>query len=75
MGKLARIREFMSTYVRVFFWIGNTQYERIARTYKGAIRIANRNNNAYDAKFYSKDGIELFDTGNNLVDQNLKHYL
>jgi hypothetical protein len=49
--------------VTVRYWVGTRQYEGKATTYRGAMRIARRNRNAYDPKFYDHEGKELYDTG------------
>lgn len=55
--------------IRVEYWRGNTKYVGHAKTYKGAMRIASRNQNAYPPRFYDKDGKELYDTGYGLAYQ------
>jgi hypothetical protein len=41
--------------------------EGVATTYRGALRIASRNQNAYPARFYDEAGKELHDTGYGLA--------
>ncbi len=53
--------------IRVEYWIGTTRFTGKAKTYRGAMRIASRNSNAYDPKFYDdKTGQELADDGSGL---------
>lgn len=49
--------------VVVKYWRGTSRCEGIAHTYRGALRIAARNQNKFDAKFYDAAGRELCDTG------------
>ncbi len=49
--------------ITVKYWIGPTQYQGTATTYRGAMRIASRNQNAYPPKFYDEEGKKLYDTG------------
>lgn len=49
--------------ITVKYWVGTAQYEGTAKTYKGALRIASRNQNAYGPRFYDDAGAELHDTG------------
>lgn len=49
--------------VTVKYWIGTTQHEGKATTYKGAMRLASKNRNAYSPSFYDSKGVELFDDG------------
>lgn len=41
--------------------------EATATTYRGAMRIASRNQNAYGPRFYNERGKELHDDGNGLA--------
>jgi hypothetical protein len=53
--------------VTVKYWRGTTKLEGVATTYRGALRIASRNQNAYPARFYDEAGKELHDTGYGLA--------
>ena len=53
--------------VTVEYWRGTTRLEGKATTYRGAIRIAGRNQNAFPPRFYDQDGRELYDTGYGLA--------
>lgn len=55
--------------VIVKYWRGTTQYEGKAKTYKGAMRIASRNQNAYSPTFWTPEGEELIDIGGALVEE------
>ncbi len=52
--------------VTVRYWRGTTQHSGIATTYRGAMRLADRNQNAYDPHFYDDQGKELYDDGHGL---------
>lgn len=49
--------------IRVVYWMGTLRCQAMARTYRGAMRIAARNQNAFPAKFYDEDGRKLYDCG------------
>ena len=49
--------------IKVEYWRGTTKLQGIATTYQGALRIANRNQNAFLPRFYDEKGIELYDIG------------
>lgn len=49
--------------IKVVYWVGTTQYKGEATTYRGALRIASRNRNAFPARFYDEHGAELYDVG------------
>jgi hypothetical protein len=53
----------------VRYWKGTTQLEAKARTYAGAMRIADRNQNAYPATFWTPAGERLIDDGGHLVEE------
>lgn len=53
--------------ITVRYWKGTLRMEGTATTYRGAIRIASRNQNASPARFYDQKGVELFDTGYGLA--------
>ena len=57
----------MAAKVIVKYWRGTTRHEGTAKTYKGAMRIASRNQNAYPPRFYDASGRELYDTGYGLA--------
>lgn len=52
--------------ITVKYWRGTTQLEAKARTYRGAMKIAARNQNAYGPRYYDDAGVELHDDGNGL---------
>lgn len=49
--------------ITVRYWRGTSRCEGTATTYKGALRIASRNQNAFQPRFYDEDGKELYDNG------------
>lgn len=53
--------------VTVHYWRGTTQLTGTATTYRGAMRIASRNQNAFPPTFSDEDGRELYDTGYGLA--------
>lgn len=53
--------------VTVKYWLGTTRMEGTAMTYRGAMRIASRNENAFPARFYDEEGRELAETGYGLA--------
>ena len=53
--------------VTVKYWRGTTKCEGKATTYRGALRIAYRNQNAFPARYYDEQGVELHDTGYGLA--------
>ena len=53
--------------IRITYWSGTTQCEATATTYRGALRIASRNRNAYGPSFYDQDGQRLHDDGSGLA--------
>ena len=52
--------------IRVIYWRGTTECEGFATTYCGAMRIASRNQNAYQPRYFDDDGRQLYDDGNGL---------
>ena len=52
--------------VTVRYWRGTTQLTGKAYTYRGAMRIAAKNQNLHGPTFYHEDR-ELFDDGNGLA--------
>lgn len=56
--------------ITVKYWCGTMQYEGIATTYRGAMRIASRNKNVYQPKFYDEQGRRLYDTSYGLAYEN-----
>jgi len=65
--------------IKVVYWRGTTQVEGHATTYRGAMRIAARNQNAHDPTFYDASGNQYWDDGNGIArpDSNgtSHHYL
>ncbi len=61
----------MTNHIRVTYWRGTTQCEGKATTYRGAMRIASRNRNAYGPCFYAADGEKLLDDGNGLMRESV----
>lgn len=55
------------TTIIVKYWRGTTQLTGRASTYRGAMRIASRNQNAYGPTFWTTDGERLHDDGSCLV--------
>ena len=53
--------------ITVRYWRGTTQYVGTATTYRGALRIASRNQNAYSPRYYDDKGTALYDDGNGLA--------
>jgi hypothetical protein len=53
--------------ITVKYWIGTTQYTGTAKTYLGAMKLASKNQNAYQPRFCDENGIELHDDGNGLA--------
>ena len=53
--------------VIVRYWRGTTQMVGKARTYRGAMRIADLNQNAWPPRFYDAKGRQLHDTGYGLA--------
>lgn len=53
--------------VRVNYWRGTMRLTGTARTYRGAMRIAGRNRNAYGPTFFTPAGEKLCDVGGALV--------
>lgn len=53
----------------VNYWIGTTQYTGKATTYRGAMRIASRNQNAYPPTYWYGNQ-QLWDNGYGLCDEN-----
>lgn len=54
----------------VKYWRGTTRLEGKATSYKGAMKIASRNQNAYPPTFWTTDGERLHDDGNCLVTES-----
>jgi hypothetical protein len=56
------------TKVRVTYWRGTTECEGVATSYRGAMRIASRNQNAWEPRFYDAEtGERLYDDGQGLA--------
>lgn len=53
--------------IRVRYWRGTMQQEATATTYAGAMRIANRNANAYGPSYWDANGEQLHDDGAGLA--------
>lgn len=53
--------------ITVQYWRGTMRCEGTATTYKGAMRIASRNQNAYGPSFYDDKGVQLHDMGYGLA--------
>ena len=53
--------------IKVNYWRGTTRYTGVARTYRGAMRIASRNQNVWPATFWTPSGEKLCDVGGALV--------
>lgn len=53
--------------ITVRYWRGTQQCEAKARSYRGAMRIAARNQNAYGPTYWDPDGRQLHDLGCALV--------
>lgn len=53
--------------IRVVYFLGTLQREGFATTYRGAMRVASRNQNAWSPRFYADDGEKLLDDGNGLM--------
>ncbi len=51
----------------VRYWRGTTQYVGTATTYRGALRIASRNQNTYSPQYYDDKGTVLDDDGHGLA--------
>lgn len=51
----------------VKYWRGTVRFEGKATTYRGAMRIASQNQNAYGPTFWTEGGEQLFDDGNGLA--------
>ena len=51
----------------VKYWRGTTRLEGKATTYRGALRLASHNQNAYPPRYYDNRGVELHDTGYGLA--------
>jgi hypothetical protein len=49
--------------ITVRYWIGTTQYTGTATTYRGAIRIASRNQNRCLPTYWDQNGFQLYDDG------------
>lgn len=49
--------------IQVNYWRGTTKLTATATTYRGAVRIANRNQNTYGPSFYDAQGRKLHDDG------------
>ena len=60
--------------VKVVYWIGTTQHEEWVSTYAEAMKVASKNQNAYDPSFYDSDGRELIDDGNGLRHEDSDAY-
>lgn len=53
--------------VTVKYWRGTLQLTGKSTSYRGAMRIAIKNQNAYSPRFYDAQGRELHDDGNGLA--------
>lgn len=53
--------------ITVTYWRGTLQLTGTATTYRGAMRIASRNQNAFPPRFYDEKGIQLHDLGHTLA--------
>ena len=54
--------------IEVVVWEGNAQREYFASSYAGAQKIVDeRHRNAYDPRFYNREGERLVDNGQHLV--------
>ena len=53
--------------ILVKYWCGTTRVEGRATTYRGAMRIATRNQNAYGPTFWTREGEQLHDDSNCLI--------
>lgn len=53
--------------ITVKYWRGTRELTGTATTYRGAMRIARRNQNAYPPRFYDPAGKQLFDVGHGLA--------
>ena len=51
----------------VKYWRGTMRCEGTATNYRGAMRIASRNQNAYGPSFWTENGEQLHDDGNGLA--------
>jgi hypothetical protein len=56
--------------ITVHYWRGTQGCRATATTYRGALRIAARNQNAYDPAFYDPSGRTLIDDGHGLAYQD-----
>ena len=52
--------------VTVYYWLGTTQVSGKATSYAGAMRLADKNRNAYSPTFFHGDR-KLIDDGNGLA--------
>ena len=53
--------------VIITYWVGTQQLTGRAKSYRGAMRIASRNQNAFGPYFHDEDGVELHDDGQGLA--------
>jgi hypothetical protein len=53
--------------IQVRYWRGTQRFIGVATTYRGAMRIASRNQNAYLPTFWAADGRKLMDDGQGLA--------
>lgn len=53
--------------VTVKYWAGTTRLEGAATSYRGAMRLASKNQNKFGPTFYDESGVELHDDGNGLA--------
>ena len=58
------------TKIVVKYWRGTTQLTGTATSYRGAMRIASRNQNAYCPTFWTEDREQLHDLGDVLVTES-----
>ena len=58
----------------VKYWRGTTECEAIAKTYAGAKRIADRNQNAFPPRYYDESGRKLYDDGGGLRYEDADYY-
>ena len=61
--------------VTIRYWRGMTQLEGKATTYRGALRVAGRNQNASGPRFYDERGVQLYDDGNGLRYEDSEEYV
>jgi hypothetical protein len=60
------------TQITVIYWSNNKQYTKTEKTYRCAMRIAERNNNKTQPTFFDQNGQKLYDDGIGLAYENTK---